>query len=120
LLMITVHEDMARVEGVAVDRVNLYFFALVALLVAVMMKVVGLLLVTALLIIPAATARRFSGNPEAMAVLASGIGCLAVGGGLFGSYRWDTPAGPSIVVAACLLFLFGFLLPSRWGSGAKS
>jgi zinc transport system permease protein len=76
-----------------------------------MMKVVGLLLVTSLLIIPAATARRFAGNPELMAFLASLIGCLAVIGGLFGSYTWDTPAGPSIVVAACLLFLLSFLVP---------
>ncbi len=113
LLAITIHEDLARVEGVPVDRVNWAFLGLIALIVAVMMKVVGLLLVTALLIIPAATARRFAGNPEVMAVMASGIGCLAVVGGLYGSFQWDTPAGPSIVVAACLLFLFALLLPQH-------
>lgn len=118
LLAITVHEDLARVEGVAVDRINWIFLALIALTVAVMMKVVGLLLVTSLLIIPAATARRFAGNPELMAVLASLIGCLAVSCGLFGSYRWDTPAGPSIVVAACLLFAVSFLLPGSLRSRA--
>ena len=111
LLSITVHEDLARVEGVPVDRINWIFLALVALTVAIMMKVVGLLLVTSLLIIPAATARRFSGSPELMALLASLIGCLAVTGGLSGSYLWDTPAGPSIVVAACVLFVISFLLP---------
>ena len=112
LLLITVHEDLARVEGIAVDRINWSFLALVALTVAVMMKVVGLLLVTALLIIPAATARRFSASPELMAVFASLIGCLAVGGGLYGSFSWDTPTGPSIVVAACILFVFSYLLPA--------
>ncbi len=61
---------------------QLDFLALIALSVAVMMKVSGLLLVTSLLIIPAATARRFAGNPELMAALASLIGCLAVLGGL--------------------------------------
>jgi zinc transport system permease protein len=76
-----------------------------------MMKVVGLLLVTSLLIVPAATARRFAGNPERMALLASGIGCLAVAGGLYGSFSWDTPTGPSIVVAACLLFILSFMVP---------
>lgn len=111
LLAITIHEDLARVEGVSVDRVNWAFLALIALTVAVMMKVVGLLLVTSLLIIPAATARRFAGNPEIMALMASLIGCLAVAGGLYGSYQWDTPAGPSIVVAACLIFLSSLLLP---------
>ena len=72
---------------------------------------VGLLLVTSLLIIPAATARRFASNPEMMAVTASFIGCLAVIGGLYGSYTWDTPAGPSIVVAACLIFILSLILP---------
>ena len=111
LLAITIHEDLARVEGVAVDRVNWGFLGLIALTVAIMMKVVGLLLVTSLLIIPAATARRFAGNPEIMAISASLIGCLAVGGGLYGSFYWDTPAGPSIVVAACLIFTCSLLLP---------
>lgn len=120
LLAITVHEDLARVEGVAVDRVNWTFLALVALTVAVMMKVAGLLLVTALLIIPAATARRFAGSPELMALLASLIGCLAVSGGLYGSFTWDTPAGPSIVVAACLLFVASLLLPRVWRPGAAT
>ena len=76
-----------------------------------MMKVVGMWLVTALLIIPAATARRFAGNPEVMAVFASLIGCLAVCAGLYGSFQWDTPTGPTIVVAACLIFIIGLLLP---------
>jgi len=115
LLAITVHEDLARVEGIAVDRINWTFLALIALTVAVMMKVVGLLLVTSLLIIPAATARRFAGNPEIMAVAASLLGCVAVGGGLTGSFYWDTPAGPSIVVSACLIFTVSLLLPKRTG-----
>lgn len=119
LLAITIHEDLARVEGVAVDRVNWAFLGLIALTVALMMKVVGLLLVTSLLIIPAATARRFSSGPEVMAALASLIGCLAVGGGLYGSWRWDTPAGPSIVVAACILFVLAILLPSGLSTGKE-
>jgi len=111
LLAITIHEDLARVEGIPVDRVNWLFLALIALTVAIMMKVVGLLLVTSLLIVPAATARRFAHSPEIMAGLASVIGCLSVGGGLAGSMFWDTPTGPSIVVAACLLFLLGTVIP---------
>ncbi len=118
LLAITIHEDLARVEGIPVDRVNWLFLALIALTVAIMMKVVGLLLVTSLLIIPAAAARRFAHSPEIMAGLASLIGCLAVCGGLTGSMLWDTPTGPSIVVAACLLFLLGTLMPKRlFGAG---
>lgn len=113
LLAITIHEDLARVEGIPVQRINGLFLALIALTVAVMMKVVGLLLVTSLLIIPAASARRFAGSPEGMALLACGFGCFAVTGGLGASYYWDTPTGPSIVVVACAFFLLSILIPAR-------
>lgn len=105
LLAMTVHEDLARVEGVAVDRIQLLFMLLMALLVALMLKIVGLVLVTSLFIIPAATARRFAATPEGMAFGAAACGCIAVGAGLTASLFYDTPAGPSIVVAATLLFL---------------
>lgn len=113
LLLISIHEDLARVEGVRVDLVKFSFVCLLAVLVAVMMKIVGLVLVTSLFIVPAATARKFVKTPEAMAVLAIVIGGLAVVAGLLGSYRWDTPAGPSIVLAAAALFVVVFLLPER-------
>lgn len=113
LLSITVHRDMARVEGVPVDLVELTFSCLIALVVAMMMKIVGLLLVTALLIIPAASARRFVRSPETMALLAVLIGCLSVAGGLYGSWHFDTPAGPSIVVSAALFFVFSQIVPGR-------
>jgi zinc transport system permease protein len=73
------------------------------------MKIVGIMLITALLIIPAATARRFSASPELMAVLSALIGAAAVIGGLFGSLTYDTPSGPSIVVAALLLFIMSLI-----------
>ncbi|MCG5511614.1 MULTISPECIES: zinc ABC transporter permease subunit ZnuB [Ectothiorhodospira] len=111
LLAITVHEDLARVEGVRVTLVSMGFMLLMALVIAVAMKVVGILLITSLMIIPAAAARRLSSTPERMALFAALIGCLAVAGGLWGSLTWDTPAGPSIVVAAALLFAVIFSLP---------
>jgi zinc transport system permease protein len=105
LLSLTVHEELAEVEGVNVPVLRLAFMVLLALVIAVAMKVVGILLITSLLIIPAATARRFSHTPEQMAVLAAVIGCLAVLGGLAASFRFDTPSGPSVVAAAFILFL---------------
>ncbi len=105
LLSITVHEELARAEGVPVLAIQLVFTLLLAIVIAVSMKIVGALLIISLLIIPAATARPFARSPEAMAVLAGVIGVLSVAGGLFGSFQWDTPSGPSIVVAAFLLFL---------------
>lgn len=113
LLAATVHEELAQVEGVPVFAVRLAFMLLIAIVIAVAMKVVGILLITSLLIIPAATARRFAHSPESMAVLASGLGCVAVGAGLWASLRWDTPAGPSVVVAATTLFVLGQAMPNR-------
>ena len=113
LLALTVHEDLARVEGVRVDLVQTGFVLLLAMVVALMMKVVGILLITALLIIPAASARRLAGSPESMATVAALVGCLAVGLGLWASLRWDTPAGPSIVVASAVLFALSATIPVR-------
>ena len=105
LLAVTVNEELAQAEGVRVLAVRLVFTLLLAIVIAVAMRVVGLLLVTSLLIIPAAAARRFSPTPELMAVAAAGLGVLAVVGGLQLSLAADTPSGPSIVVAALALFI---------------
>ncbi|HOB61129.1 MAG TPA: zinc ABC transporter permease subunit ZnuB [Candidatus Competibacteraceae bacterium] len=112
LLAATVHEELARVEGVPVFQVRLAFMLLIAIVIAVAMKVVGILLITSLLIIPAATARRFARSPEGMAILASLLGSSAIGLGLWASLRWDTPAGPSVVVAATGLFVLSSALPA--------
>ena len=92
---------------------------LVAAVIAVSMKLVGVLLITALLIIPAATARRFSTSPEHMAVIASIIGAISVFIGLNGSLEWDTPAGPSIVVAALFCFIASLFPMPSWNSLKK-
>ncbi len=112
LLASTVNPDLAEAESLRPERARLFFMLLMALVIAIAMKIVGIMLITSLLIIPAATARRFSSTPEIMAVLASVIGAVAVIGGLFGSLHFDTPSGPSIVVAALVLFVFS-LVPLR-------
>ena len=117
LLSLTVHEELARVEGVPVEATHLGFVLLVAVVVALMMKVVGMLLITALLIIPAAAARRFARSPEAMAAAAALVGCGAVAAGLGASLAWDTPAGPSIVVSAAGLFAVSLVVPGRLAGG---
>lgn len=111
LLAATVNAELAEAEGLHPERARLAFMLLMALVIAIAMKIVGIMLITSLLIIPAAAARRFSTTPEVMAILASLIGAVAVVLGLFGSLTYDTPSGPSIVVAALILFLFS-LLPS--------
>jgi zinc transport system permease protein len=113
LLAVTVDEDLARVEGMPVDALRLAFMLLIALVIAIAMKIVGILLITSLLIIPAAAARRFTRTPESMAALASVFGVVAVIAGLLASLTWDLPGGPSVVVAAASLFLIGSLVPLR-------
>jgi zinc transport system permease protein len=105
LLAVTVNEDLARAEGIPALRVRVIFMALVAALIALAMKVIGILLITSLLIIPAAAARAFARTPERMAVFAALIGAAAAVLGLLASLGLDTPAGPSIVVAALVLFV---------------
>ena len=109
LLASTVSYEIAVAEGLRPDLANFLFMVLMAGVIAISMKIVGVLLITALLIIPAATARRFSGNPEIMAVMASILGAASVWLGLEGSLKWDSPAGPSIVVAALAFFIISVL-----------
>lgn len=105
LFAATVNQEIADAEGTRPARANFVFMLLMAAVIAISMKIVGVLLITAMLIIPAAAARRFSTGPEQMAVLAAAIGAACVVAGLFGSLEWDTPSGPSIVVAALVFFL---------------
>ena len=109
MLSLTVHEDLARVEGVPADGVKLAFVLLLALVVAIAMKIVGVLLITALLIIPAAAARSFARSPEQMAALAALAGAIAVAIGMAASLAFDTPSGPSVVAAAAVLFSLSLL-----------
>ncbi|MGR6469131.1 zinc ABC transporter permease subunit ZnuB [Rhizobium sp. PAMB 3182] len=120
LLAATVNAELAEAEGLKPERARFLFMVLMALVIAIAMKIVGIMLITSLLIIPAATARRFSATPEMMAVMASIIGVLAVTGGLYGSLTYDTPSGPSIVVAALILFLLSLLPVSRKLSRSRS
>ena len=120
LLAGTISAELAAAEGLHPERARIIFMLLMAAVIAIAMKVVGILLITSLLIIPAAAARRFSSTPEMMAVIAALTGAVAVIGGLAGSLKWDTPSGPSIVVAAALLFLLSVLAGSRRQRGMKN
>ncbi len=105
LLAISVHEEMAAAEGVNVGFVRAAFMLLVAVTVALSIKLVGILLITSLLIIPAAAARPFVSTPEQMALGAAAISTAGVLAGLGVSLQLDTPAGPSIVLVLTALFV---------------
>ncbi|MDX1588406.1 MAG: zinc ABC transporter permease subunit ZnuB [Oleiphilaceae bacterium] len=113
LLMTTIHEELALVEGYSVTWLRLALMLMFSLVIAVAMKVVGVLLITALLIIPAATARPLSRTPETMALVASLMGMVAVSGGLSLSWFSDSAAGPSVVICAFVLFLSVWLLRGK-------
>lgn len=104
LVLMTIHEDLALAEHVRTLRAHLLFVFLMTIVVAVSIRVVGVLLITSMLIIPAATARQFSRSPEAMAAMAAALGVLAVALGMAGSLRFDAPSGPAIVTASALMF----------------
>lgn len=113
LLTATVDEALARSSGIDPRRETLVLTLAMAVVVAVAIKVVGALLIAAMLIVPAAAARAPSRTPEGMALLATLFGGLAVLGGLALSLRFDTPAGPSIVAAASGLFVVSLIPRAR-------
>lgn len=120
LFAATVSEELARAEGLNPERANIVFMVLMALVIAISMKIIGVLLITALLIIPAATARRISATPEQMVLFAAILGVMSVVGGLYGSLHWDTPSGPSIVVTALMLFIVTLFPVKRLFGGVSS
>lgn len=113
LLAATVHEELAAVEGVRVLAVRIAFMLMLALVIAIGMKIVGILLIVSLLLLPAAAARRLASTPEVMALIAVAVGVASVVLGLAASLALDTPAGPSIVVVATLAFAAVYAWPGR-------
>lgn len=109
LILITISADLAQVSGVNLARSRAILTVLTALTIGLAMKFVGALIITSLLIIPAATARRFARSPEQMALFASLIGITSITSGLALSTYYDTPAGPSVVIAATLLFTLSLI-----------
>lgn len=104
LLTVTLNPDLARASGIDPRREELVLILALALTVAVAIKVVGALLISALLIIPAATARNLASTPERMAAVAAVIGVASALTGLQTAFMLDTPTGPTIVCVAALFF----------------
>ena len=109
ILTATLSPDLAFAAGLNPKRAQLLLTVLMAAVVAVAIKVVGALLITALLIIPAAAARNFAQTPERMALFAMGIGALSALAGLRLAVIFDTPVGPSIICTAVGIFAVSLL-----------
>ena len=109
LLLVTIDEDLAKAEGVNPLFINLLLTSILTIVVAVSIQIIGLLLITAMLIIPAATSRRLVNSPEMMAIVATLLGIISVILGIYLSVEIDAPSGPSIVVVSAVLFFISHL-----------
>ena len=105
----TVNYELAEAEGLNPDRAKAIFTILLAAIIAISIKLVGVLLITGMLIIPTAMARNISDTPQKMVVFSIIGGLLSVFIGLFSSLEFNTPSGPSIITAALLLFIISLL-----------
>ena len=104
LFAATVNYDLAKAEGMNPDMSNYIFTILIAGVIAISIKMIGVLLITGLLLIPPAMSRNFSLSPKEMVVFSIIGGVISVIFGLFGSLEFNTPSGPSIIVVSLMLF----------------
>ena len=109
----TVNNELAEAEGMNPERANAIFTILLAAIIAISIKIVGLLLITGMLIMPAAMSRNISNNPQQMVKLSVVGGLLSVLIGLFSSLQFNSPSGPSIITAALVLFILTLIKIKR-------
>ena len=117
LVAVAVDEEAARVSGVPVDAINVCLVALAGVTVAISMRVVGVLLVAALMALPVMTASRLAGSLRAALLLSMAIGLGVVVAGLFAAYYLDLAAGGAIVLLAVLVFTLTVLIQA---AGARA
>ena len=108
LVLMTIHEDLAMAENVRIFASQVLLMFLMTLVVAVSIRVVGILLIASMLVIAPAAARQLARSPEGMAFIACILGSVSVIAGIYFSFQFDTPSGPSIVATLAVLFIFIF------------
>ena len=101
----TVNYEIAEAEGLSPEKYNILFTILMAAIIAISIKMVGLLLITGMMIIPAAAARNLSNSPKRMVIISIIFGLLSVLIGLYASLEINTPSGPSIITTSLLFFI---------------
>ena len=105
----TVNLELAKAEGLNPDLANAIFTLLIASVIAISIKIVGILLITGLLIIPASASRNLSSTPIQMAIISSIIGVASVVLGIQTSMIWNTPTGPTILTITLGVFIISLL-----------
>jgi len=116
-VLMSIHKDLARSEGVPVFLYNVLFMFLVGIIVSISIQIIGVLLITSMLIIPSASSRVISTSPKMMAIISSIIGVMGVLGGISLSSLYDTPSGASVVLILSFIFasfvIFDFFKRSK-------
>ncbi len=107
---VSVSPEIAQAEGIPVQKIQLILYLMIALLIAVMMKVMGVLLIGAMLVIPVNAARVFSRGPEQMLVISLFFGLMSLFSGMFMSWQYDLQTGPAIVVMAAVWLLLSLFI----------
>lgn len=115
LILVTFDIDQARLSGINVDRILLFYYILLALTIVIGIKSVGIVLVNALLVIPAATAKVIAHSLEQMFVLTLIFAIIGVVVGLFASYFLNIPSGAAIVIYTGLQFILTLLIKRLMG-----
>ncbi len=110
LVLVSISEELAQGEGIKVPHIQIIFTALMTITVAISVKLIGIVLITSLMIIPAATARQLSRSPKQMAIISAVAGVISVNSGILFSMATDAPVGPSVVVCAAVLFVATIVL----------
>jgi zinc transport system permease protein len=107
---LSVSREIAQAEGISVRKEQFLMYMMIALLVAVLMKVMGVLLIAAMLVIPTTNARLLSQNPEQMVLFSAVFGVLSLAGGITSSFQFDWQTGPSIVLSATAFLVITLLI----------
>jgi zinc transport system permease protein len=113
IFITTYNEEIARVSGISVRAVNTMFLIVLAVSIVICIKIVGIILVSALLVIPGATAQLFARNLHLMIATSCGIAVISTVLGLILSYEFDIAPGGSIVLTATIIFLLALLVKKR-------
>jgi len=119
LALLTAHEEVAFVCGVPVKILNYFFILVLTITVALAIRLLGIILVTALLVVPPSAARNLSRNLRQQICLSLAFGLAGAVGGIFASYRLDVPCGPAIVLVSIALFILS-LAAGKWMNRSRA
>ncbi|XBC41048.1 MAG: iron chelate uptake ABC transporter family permease subunit [Buchnera aphidicola (Nurudea yanoniella)] len=110
MLLVTINSDLAKVDGINIQRINFILIFLIALTISIAIKFIGSLIIISLLLIPSATAQSFSSSPEIMAFFSILIGMISLTGGVIFSMLFNIPISPSIALFSTSIFLVGYII----------